>query len=49
VLKAFAVLSTEKGAELERDPTDLINGMNRGDERSQVVPSKYLEIVVNRR
>ena len=39
----------KKGAELERDPTDLINGMNRGGERSQVVPREYLEIVVTRR
>ena len=28
--------TTETGAELERDPTDLINGMNRGGEPSQV-------------
>ena len=49
VLKAFAALSTEKGAELERDLTDLLNGMNRGGARSLVVPSEYLEIVVTRR
>ena len=49
VLKAFAALSTEKGAELERDLTELLNSMNRDGTRSLVVPSEYLEIIVTRR
>jgi ubiquinone/menaquinone biosynthesis C-methylase UbiE len=49
VLKAFAALSTEKGAELERDLTELLNSMNRDGTRSLLVPSEYLEIIVTRR
>lgn len=49
VHKAFAALPADKIAALERDLTELLNGMNRGGARSLVVPSEYLEIVVNRR
>jgi hypothetical protein len=47
--KAFAVLPADKAATLERDLTDLLNGLNRAGEGSLVVPSEYLEIVVTRR
>ena len=33
----------DKAAALERDLTELLNGMNRGGPRSLVVPSEYLE------
>jgi SAM-dependent methyltransferase len=46
VHKAFAALGAEKGAALERDLTELLNGLNRGGKSSLVVPSEYLEIVV---
>jgi ubiquinone/menaquinone biosynthesis C-methylase UbiE len=46
VHKAFAALGPEKGAALERDLTELMNGLNRGGPSSLVVPSEYLEIVV---
>jgi ubiquinone/menaquinone biosynthesis C-methylase UbiE len=49
VHKAFAALPPEKGAELERDMTDLLNGTNRAGASSLVVPSEYLEIVITRR
>ena len=49
VLKAFAALPSDKGAELERDLTELLNGMNRGGPRSLLVPSEYLEVVITRR
>jgi ubiquinone/menaquinone biosynthesis C-methylase UbiE len=49
VHKAFAALPADKGIALERDLTDLLNGMNRGGAGSLVVPGEYLEIVITRR
>jgi len=49
VHKAFAALGPEKGAALERDLAELLNGLNRGGKTSLVVPSEYLEIVVTLR
>ena len=46
VHKAFAALGPEKGAALERDLAELLNGLNRAGKASLVVPSEYLEIVV---
>ena len=48
VHKAFAALPADKALELERDLTDLLEGLNRGGKESLVVPSEYLEIVVTR-
>ena len=42
-------LPPEKGQELERDLTELLEGLNQGGSGSLVVPSEYLEIVVTRR
>jgi ubiquinone/menaquinone biosynthesis C-methylase UbiE len=47
--KAFAALPAERASGLERDITDLLDGLNRGGARSLVVPSEYLEIVITRR
>jgi hypothetical protein len=49
VHKAFAALPPEKAEVLERDLTELMNGMNTAGASSLVVPSEYLEIVVTRR
>src|SRR5688572_12118783 len=49
VHKAFAALGAEKGAALERDLADLLNGLNRAGKGSLVVPSEYLEVVVTLR
>jgi ubiquinone/menaquinone biosynthesis C-methylase UbiE len=49
VHKAFAALPADKAAELERDMTELMNGLNVGGEGSLVVPSEYLEIVITKR
>jgi ubiquinone/menaquinone biosynthesis C-methylase UbiE len=49
VHKAFAALAGDKAAALERDLTDLLNGMNRGGAGTLVAPGEYLEIVVTRR
>ncbi len=49
VLKAFAALSPEGQAELERDLRALIAQFNRSGDESVVVPSDYLEIVITRR
>jgi len=49
MLKAFAALPPEKGAELERDLIGLIDGMNRAGSGALLVPSEYLEVVVTRR
>ena len=46
VHKAFAALGSEKGEALERDLTELLNGLNRAGKTSLIVPSEYLEIVV---
>jgi ubiquinone/menaquinone biosynthesis C-methylase UbiE len=48
VHKAFAALG-EKGAELDRDLTELLSSLNVGGKDSLVVPSEYLEIVIRRR
>ncbi len=47
--KAFAALPADKAAMLERDLSDLLNGLNQGGANSLVVPSEYLEIVITRR
>ena len=49
VHKAFAALPPEKAEVLERDLTELLNGMNTAGASSLVVPSEYLEIVITRR
>jgi SAM-dependent methyltransferase len=49
VHKAFAALSAEQGAALERDLTGLLDGLNRAGPESLVVASEYLEIVATRR
>lgn len=49
VHKAFGALSPEKQAALERDLTDLLNGLNRAGPQSLVVASEYLEAVITRR
>jgi ubiquinone/menaquinone biosynthesis C-methylase UbiE len=47
--KAFAALPPEGGKALEQDLTELINRMNRAGDKSLVVPSEYLEVVITRR
>lgn len=49
VHKAFAALPADKAAALERDLTDLLNGLNRAGAQALLVPSEYLEIVITRR
>jgi len=49
VHKAFAALPPEGAAALEKDLTELMNGLNRAGPDSLIVPSEYLEIVVTRR
>ena len=49
VHKAFAALTPEIAALLERDLIDLLNRLNQGGEHSLVVPSEYLEVVITRR
>ena len=49
VHKAFAALPPEGAAALEKDLTELMNGLNRAGLDSLIVPSEYLEIVVTRR
>jgi SAM-dependent methyltransferase len=49
VHKAFASLTAEAGAELERDLTDLLSRLNRSGAQCLTVPSEYLEVVVTRR
>lgn len=46
--RAFAALDAEKGAALEADITDLLQGMNTGGSGTLIIPSEYLEIVVTR-
>ena len=48
VHKAFAALPAEKAQMLERDLTELLNGLNRGGEASLLVPGEYLEVVITR-
>jgi hypothetical protein len=49
VHKAFAGLPADKAVVLERDLTELLDGMNRAGAGSLVVPSEYLEVIVTRR
>lgn len=49
VHKAFAALPADKAELLERELTELLDGMNVAGPASLVVPSAYLEIVVRRR
>ena len=48
VHKAFAALSAEAGAALERDLVELLERLNRAGPASLVVPSDYLEVVATR-
>ena len=47
--KAFAVLPPEGAQAFEQDLTELLNRANRAGEKSLVVPSEYLEVVITRR
>lgn len=47
--KAFAALPADGAKAFENDLTELINRMNRAGEKSLVVPSEYLEVVITRR
>jgi ubiquinone/menaquinone biosynthesis C-methylase UbiE len=49
VLKTFAALEAPAQAALQSDLMMLIDQFNRSGDRSMVVPSEYLEIVVTRR
>jgi hypothetical protein len=49
VHKAFAALPEDGAKALEADLTELINRMNRAGDKSLVVPSEYLEVVITRR
>jgi len=49
VHKAFAALPPEKAAALEMDLVQLLSELNRGGNKSLVIPSEYLEIVVTTR
>jgi ubiquinone/menaquinone biosynthesis C-methylase UbiE len=49
LLKTFAALEQPAQAALERDLLALIGQFNRSGDRSMVVPSEYLEIVIARR
>jgi ubiquinone/menaquinone biosynthesis C-methylase UbiE len=48
VLKTFAALEREAQAALARDLLALIGQFNRSGDRTMVVPSEYLEIVITR-
>ena len=48
VHKAFAALPSDGALALEKDLIALLNRMNRAGDRSLVVPSEYLEIVITR-
>ena len=48
VLKAFAALEPAAQAALQRDLLALIDRFNRSGDGSMVVPSEYLEIVIER-
>jgi ubiquinone/menaquinone biosynthesis C-methylase UbiE len=49
VHKAFLSLSAADASLLERDLTDLLNGLNIAGPGSLVVPSEYLEVVITKR
>jgi ubiquinone/menaquinone biosynthesis C-methylase UbiE len=46
--KAFAALPVDGALALERDLTDMLNRMNQAGADSLVVPSEYLEVVIER-
>jgi len=48
VLKTFAALDSTGQAALQRDLLALIGQFNRADDGTMVVPSEYLEVVINR-
>ncbi len=48
LLKTFAALAPVQQAELRSDLLDLISRLNRSGDRSMVVPSEYLEVVIMR-
>jgi len=45
-LKAFSALDVPQQIRLEKDLHDLIGRMNTADDKTMVVPSEYLEIVI---
>jgi SAM-dependent methyltransferase len=47
--KAFAALPPDGAKALEDDLAELLNRLNRAGDRSMVVPSEYLEVVITRR
>jgi hypothetical protein len=47
--KTFAALDTEKQAAFMRDLVDLLEQGNRSNDRTLVLPSEYLEVVIERR
>ncbi|MBS0448027.1 MAG: class I SAM-dependent methyltransferase [Proteobacteria bacterium] len=49
VHKAFAALPADKATRLERDLTELLDGLDVAGPGSLVVPGEYLEIVITRR
>lgn len=49
VHKAFAALPDDSATALERDLTELLLGINRAGKASLVVPSEYLEAVINKK
>jgi ubiquinone/menaquinone biosynthesis C-methylase UbiE len=49
VLKAFASLESQAQSMLERDLIDLVREFNTSGDRSMVVPSEYLEVVITRK
>jgi len=49
VLKAFGALPAAEQANLQRDLLALVAQHNRSGDRTMVVPSEYLEVIVTRR
>jgi ubiquinone/menaquinone biosynthesis C-methylase UbiE len=49
VHKAFGALGPDAAKGLEQDLSELLNRSNRAGDRSLVVPSEYLEVVITRR
>jgi hypothetical protein len=47
--RAFGALDGERQAGLTRDLLELIESRNRVDDRALVLPSDYLEVVIERR
>jgi hypothetical protein len=48
-VKAFSALDLPQQIRLEKDLCDLIGRMNTADDKTMVVPSEYLEIVIVKR